>query len=174
MARSADTPDSTVKQVAGPDLSKAPPTEKPMAAATETIKSAMEQFTTAGNQAFKDNMEKSLSALTQLNTYSKQNLEAAVASVTAAARGAEALGAQTLAYSKKSLEDNVAAARTLAGCKSLQEAVEYQTTFARTAMETYLAEMNRMSETFTNAMKDSLKPINERVTAVVERAQATR
>jgi phasin family protein len=173
MARSVETPDSPVEQVASPALN-ALPTEKSMAAATEAMKTTMEQFTTAGNQAFKDNMEKSLSALSQFNTYSKQNLEAVVASATAAAKGAEAISAQTLAYSKKSLEDNVAAAKTLASCKSLQEAVEYQTTFARTAMESYLAQMSSMSETFAASMKDSLKPINERVTAMVERVQAAR
>jgi phasin family protein len=145
-----------------------------MANPAETMKSTVEQFTTASNQAFKDNVEKSLSALATFNTYSKQNLEAVVASVTAAAKGAEAISAQTLAFSKKSMEDNVAAAKTLANCKSLQEAVEYQTSFAKTAMETYMAQMNSMSETVTASMKDSFKPINERVTAFVERVQAAR
>jgi len=145
-----------------------------MANPAETVKSTVEQFTTASNQAFKDNVEKSLSALATFNTYSKQNLEAVVASVTAAAKGAEAISAQTLAFSKKSMEDNVAAAKTLANCKSLQEAVEYQTSFAKTAMEAYMAQMNSMSETVTASMKDSFKPINERVTAFVERVQAAR
>jgi phasin family protein len=62
----------------------------------------------------------------------------------------------------------------LANCKSLQEAVEYQTSFAKTAMEAYIAQVNSMSETITASMKDSFKPINERVTAFVERVQATR
>ena len=145
-----------------------------MATAADTMKTTVEQFTTAGNQAFKDNVEKSLAALATLNTQSKQNLEAVVASVTAATKGAEAIGAQTLAVSKKTLEDNVTAAKTLANCKSMQEAVEYQTAFAKTAMETYMAEMTRMSETMSASMKDSMKPINERVTAFVERVQAAR
>lgn len=145
-----------------------------MATAADTMKTTVEQFTAAGNQAFKDNVEKSLAALATLNTHSKQNLEAVVASVTAATKGAEAIGAQTLAFSKKALEDNVTAAKTLANCKSMQEAVEYQTAFAKTAMETYMAEMTRLSETMSTSMKDSMKPINERVTAFVERVQAAR
>ena len=79
----------------------------------ETIKSTVDQFTTAGNQAFKDSIEKSLSALGEANAHSKKNLEAVVASVTAATKGAEALGAQTMAYSKKAMEDHVAAAKSL-------------------------------------------------------------
>ena len=143
-------------------------------AAAETMKATVEQMSAAGNQAFKDNVEKSLSAIATFNTYSKQNLEAVVASVTAATKGAEAIGAQTLAFSKKSLEDNVTAAKTLAGCKSLQEAVEYQTAFAKTAMEAYMAQMTSLSEAMTASMKDSMKPINERVTAMVEQVQSAR
>ena len=95
-----------------------------MATGAETLKSTVEQFTTAGNQAFKDNVEKSLASLNEANAYSKKNLEAVVASVTAATKGAEVLGAQAMAFSKKSIEDQVAAAKALAGAKSVQEAVE--------------------------------------------------
>ena len=140
----------------------------------ETIKSTVDQFTTAGNQAFKDSIEKSLSALGEANTHSKKNLEAVVASVTAATKGAEALGAQAMAYSKKAMEDHVAAAKSLTSAKSVQEVVELQTSFAKSALEAYMAEMTRMSETVSASVKDSMKPLNERVTAMVERVQAAR
>ena len=146
-----------------------------MAAAAAThANSPAAQFTMAGNTAFKDAIEKSLTALAETNTYSKKNLEAMVASATAAAKGAEAVGAHAMAYSKKTVEDQMVAAKSLSQAKSLQEAVELQTAFAKTAMETYMAEMTRMSELFTASMKDSMKPLNERVTATVERLQAAR
>jgi phasin family protein len=140
----------------------------------EALKSTVEQFTTAGNQAFKDSIEKSLAALGELNTQSKNNVEAVVASITAATKGAEALGAQAMAYSKKALDDQVAAAKSLTGAKSVQEAVELQTAFAKTALETYIAELNKASETVAASVKDSFRPINERLTAFVERVQAGR
>lgn len=143
-------------------------------AAAEAVKTTVEQMTTASNQAFKDAVEKTLSALNEANTYSKSNLEAVVASVTAATKGAETLGAQAMAYSKKSVEDQVAAAKSLAGAKSIQEVVELQTAFAKSALEAYMAEMGKMSETVAASFKDSLKPLNERVTAAVERMQAAR
>jgi len=138
----------------------------------ETIKSTVDQFTTAGNQAFKDSIEKSLSALGEVNAHSKKNLEAVVASVTAATKGAEALGAQAMAYSKKALEDQVAAAKNLAGAKSVQEVVELQTSYAKFALESYIAEMNKASETVAASVKESFQPLNERVTAFVEKIQA--
>ena len=142
--------------------------------AAETFTTTVEQFATAGNQAFKDSIEKSLAAFGEVNTHSKKNLEAAVASVTAATKGAEALGAQAMAFSKKSIEDQVAAAKSLAGAKSVQEVVELQTAFAKSALETYMAEFAKMSDTVSASVKESMKPINERVTATVEKFQAVR
>jgi phasin family protein len=145
-----------------------------MATGAETLKTTVEQFTTAGNQAFKDNVEKSLATLNEVNTYSKKNLEAIVASVTAATKGAEALGAQVMAFSKKSMEDQVAAAKALAGAKSVQEAVELQTAWVKAAMEGYMAEASKMGEVVAASVKDSVKPLNERVTATVEKLQAAK
>lgn len=150
-------------------------------AATETAKKTADQATNAaaqaqaaGAQAFREGVDKSLSALTELNTLGKKNVEAVVESVTAATRGAEAIGAQTLAFTKKNWEDGVNAAQALAGARSVQEAIELQTSFAKTAMETYLAEVTRLTDTMTASVKDTFKPINERMTAVVERVQSAR
>ena len=142
--------------------------------AAETVKNTVEQFTTAGNVAFKDAVEKSLASLNEVNAHSKKNLEAVIASVTASTKGAEALGAQAMAYSKKAVEDQVAAAKSLSGAKSIQEVVELQTTFAKSALEAYIAEFSKISEIVSASVKDSVKPLNERVTAAVERLQAAR
>ncbi|WGM39320.1 TIGR01841 family phasin [Caulobacter sp. NIBR1757] len=143
-------------------------------AAAETFKATVEQFTVAGNQAFKDQVEKNLAGLNELNAHSKKNLEAVVASVTAATKGAESLGAQYMAYSKTAVENQVAAAKALSGAKSVQEAVELQTTWAKSAMELYMAQVGKMGETVAAAVKDSMKPLNERVTATVEKLQSVK
>ncbi len=143
-------------------------------AAAETVKASVEQFATAGNLAFKDQVEKSLAGLNEMNAHSKKNLEAVVASVTAATKGAESLGALYMAYSKTAVENQVAAAKALSGAKSVQEAVELQTTWAKSAMELYMAEVGKMGETVAAAVKDSMKPLNERVTATVEKLQSVK
>ncbi len=143
-------------------------------AAAETAKSTVEQFTAAGNVAFKDAVEKSLAQLNEFNTHSKQNLEAVIASVTASTKGVEALSAEAMAYSKKAVEDQVAAAKSLSGAKSFQEALELQTAFAKSALDAYIAGVSKMSDIVTASVKDSVKPLNARVTAAVERLQAAR
>ena len=143
-----------------------------MTEGVETIKATVDQFTAAGNQAFKDNVEKSLTALNEINAQAKQNLEALVASATAATKGAEAVSAQTIAFSKQAFEEQVAAAKQLAGAKSVQEAFELQTAWAKSAFESYIANFGKLTETVTESVKETAKPLNERVAAVVERAQA--
>ncbi|MGI8839661.1 MAG: phasin family protein [Caulobacteraceae bacterium] len=143
-------------------------------ATAAAVKDTAEQFTAAGNRAFKDSVEKSMFALSEMNANSRKNLEAVVASATAAAKGAETLGTRAIAYSRKSLEGQVVAAKSLAGAKSLQEAVELQTAFAKSTFESYVAEVGKMGETVAASMKESMSPLNERVTALVERVQAAR
>ncbi len=149
-------------------------------AAKETVKTAekakatTDQFSAAGAKAFKDGVEKSLASLNELNAQSKQNLEALVASVTATAKGAEALGAQAMAYGKTAVDKHVEAAKALSSARSVQEVIELQSTYAKSAMETYIAEMNRASETYSSMVKTAFRPLNERATAAVETLQAAR
>jgi len=144
-----------------------------MEAPAKAAKTPYEYFT-VGNLAFKENIERSIAAMSEVNAHSKKNLEALIASATAAAKGVETVGARAMAFSKKSIEGQIAAAKALAAAKSIQEAVELQTGFAKNAFETYVAEVNEISEITSASVKDALSPINERVTAIVERVQAPR
>ena len=68
----------------------------------------------------------------------------------------------------------MAQAKALTTARSLQEVIELQTGFAKTAIEGYIAQLNVASETVSSAVKDTLRPLNERATAVVEQFQAAR
>jgi phasin family protein len=145
-----------------------------MTKGAENLKNTAERFTAAGDKAFRDGIEKSLVGLNEVNAASKRNLEAVVESVTAATKGAETLGANTLAYTKKSWEEATTAAQALTSAKSIQEVVEVQTAWAKGAIEAYLAEVTRATDIVSASVKDSFKPINERATAAVERFQSAR
>lgn len=140
----------------------------------EQFKAQAEQLQAKGTQALREGVEKTSATMAELSAQSKQNMEALTASATAAQKGAEALSAQVVSYSKTSWENGVAAAQTISQARSVQELIELQTNFAKSAMETYLSEVTKMTETLTGSVKDSFKPINERVTASVEKFQAAR
>ena len=140
----------------------------------DKMKATTDQYAATGARAFKDGVEKSLAGFNQMNTQAKQNVEAMVASTTAAAKGAESLGAQAMEYSKSAMDKHVETVKAISSARSVQEVIELQTAYAKSSMETYLAEMNRASETFSAALKNSFRPLNERATAMVETMQAAR
>ena len=156
-----------------------------MADAAETVKKTVEQnaakaqaqaetMQAAGSKVFREGVDKSVASLTELNAHGKKNLEAVVESAAAAQKGVEALSQETLAFTKKSWEDGVAAAQSLSKARSVQELVELQTSWAKSASEAYMAQFGKATEILTASVKDSFKPINERVTASVEKFQAAR
>jgi phasin family protein len=142
--------------------------------AQATFQANAEQAQAAGAKAFREVADKSAAGISELNAQGKQNLEALVASAAAAQKGVETLSAQSVAFTKKSWEDGVAAAQSLSQARSIQELLELQTTWAKSATEAYLAEVTKATDVLTASVKDSFKPINERVTASVEKFQAAR
>jgi phasin family protein len=119
-------------------------------------------------------MEKSLSAINDMNAQAKRNVEAVVASLTAATHGAEALSTQAMAFTKKSVEGQVEHSKALTSARSMQELIELQTSFAKSAFESYVSEITHAAETLSTAMKDSLRPLNERATSLAETLQSQR
>jgi phasin family protein len=119
-------------------------------------------------------MEKSLSAINEMNAQAKRNVEAVVASLTAASHGAEALSSQAVAFTKKSVEGQVEHSKALASARSVQELIELQTSFAKSAFEAYVAEVTHAAETLSTAMKETFRPLNERTTAMAETLQSQR
>ncbi|KAK0360084.1 hypothetical protein LTR94_028699, partial [Friedmanniomyces endolithicus] len=102
------------------------------------------------------------------------NLDAIVESATVAQKGAEALSKQALGFAKTSWEEGVAASKELSAARSVQEFFELQTSWTKKSMERYMAELTKTNDIVTATVKDSFKPINERVSASVETFQAAR
>ena len=63
--------------------------------------------------------------------YSQENVDAIVTSSKVAAKAVESLSAEISAYSKKSYEDGLAAAKELTASKSVSDFVEKQTEFGK-------------------------------------------
>lgn len=138
------------------------------------VKAQAETMQAAGTQAFREGVDKSVASLGELNAQGKKNLDAIVESASVAQKGAEALSQQALGFAKTAWEDGVAASKELSTARSVQEFFELQTAWAKKSMERYVAELTKTNEIVTATVKDSLKPINERVTASVETFQAAR
>lgn len=148
-------------------------TTKSTARPAKTATEAFEQVTAVSSEAVRENIDRSLAALSEASAFGKQNIEAWMASAGAAQKGLEALSARTVAFQKQALENHVAATKSLMTSKSVQEFVEKQNAYAKSSFEAYVAELSTVSELVADVAKETFQPINERVNAVGQLIQTS-
>lgn len=147
-----------------------------MAPKTKTFE-AKETFEAAfknGSESMKDAFEKMTAGFGDFASVNRENAEAIVKAANAAAKGFEQINSELLAFSRQSMEDGVAAVKTIMGSKSLQEAMEAQSDFTKSAFDAYVSQMSKVGELFVSATRDAIEPISGRVKATMEAIQAGR
>ena len=127
-----------------------------------------------GAAAMKSGLENALKGYDAFLGYGKETAEAVMKSATVAGKGVETINNELYSFSKQSIEDSVAATKAVMGSKSVHEAFEFQTDFAKSAFEAYVAEMSKISELATTATKDTFAPFKGRVQAWLDVVQSTR
>jgi phasin family protein len=143
--------------------------------ATDKATATAEYAIANGTEALKAGFDKAIKNYDLVLGYGKDTAEAVMKSATVAGKGVETLNGELYAYSKQSLEDSITATKAIMGSKSLHEAFEYQSDFAKSAFESYIGEMTKFGELFTATTKDSFAPLQGRVEAwldVVQTAKA--
>ena len=147
---------------------------KTTARAAKSATEAFEQVTTASSEAVRENIDRGLAALSEASAFGKQNVEAWLASATAAQKGMETISAHAVAFSKTAIENHVAAAKSLMTSKSVQEFVEKQNDYAKSSFEAYVAELTSLSDLLSGVAKEVTQPINERLSAAGQFVQTAR
>ncbi|HJW41611.1 MAG TPA: TIGR01841 family phasin [Rhizomicrobium sp.] len=145
--------------------------------AGDKIEATAETFETAfktGTEALKANFEKAVKSYDQILGFSKDTVEAYVKAANVAGKGAETLHNEIYSYSKQTLEGSIANAKALMATKSPHEAFELQTGFAKSAFESYIGQMTKISELMVAASKETFEPIQGRVQAWVDVVQNAR
>ena len=127
-----------------------------------------------GTEAFQAGFEKALKNYDIVLGYGKETAEACMKSATVAGKGVESINNEIYAYSKQSLEDSIAATKAVMGSKSVHEAFEYQSEFAKSAFESYVGELTKFGELFSTAAKDSFAPLKGRMEAWLDVVQTAR
>src|SRR5258707_1915160 len=92
----------------------------------------------------------------------------------AAGRGVKSSNSEIYSYSKESIEEAVTATKAVLGSKSVHEAFEFQTDFAKSAFESYVSELSKISELATATTKETYAPFKGRVQAWLDTVQSVR
>ncbi len=92
---------------------------------------------------------------------SKEGFDAALRSYGELSKGFQALSTKVTDYSKKAFEDATHAFEQLLGAKSIEQAIEIQSQYAKKAYDTWAAEASKLSELYVGMARDAYKPVEQ-------------
>lgn len=127
-----------------------------------------EKTSAAAKEQFEKTTAQLLKGYEDLQATSKANVDALLESSAIAAKGAEDLGREVVAYSQSVLDQSITTGKALLTAKSLQEVVELQNSFLKSSFDAFVAEATRIQELSVKVTNDALAPLSSRVNATVE------
>ena len=121
----------------------------------------------------KEGVEKAVKTAEELVAFNQGNMEAFVKSSQIWATGVQDISKQFAAAAQASLDESISAFKALTSVKSLKDALELQSSFARTTLEKSLAESGKLTDASFKLTEQALAPIAARVTVAVEKFAKT-
>jgi phasin family protein len=100
--------------------------------------------------------------------FSQANLEAFVKSGQIWSAGVQELTKQIASSAKASFDESVSTFKAMSTVKSVKEAMDLQSTFAKAALEKAMAESNKLTDASIKLTEQTLAPITARVTVAAE------
>lgn len=137
----------------------------PKTATTKAATKKIEDLTAETQKTVEESMEKVSKGIEDATAFGQENMEAMVTSSKIAAKAAEDINAELMAYTKKSYEEGMAAAKELTSCKSVTEYFEKQNEIAKVSFEGFVAEATKLNEMYSAATKEMFAPITDRFNA---------
>ncbi len=124
-----------------------------------------EQALAAGQNTF----EGAVKGYDEFTAFGKQAFDAWIAAGNSTAKGYEAINAEMLSFGKDRVEDTIAVTKALFGAKSVDQAVQMQSDFAKKAFDAYVAETSKLGELVNKTTLDEFAPVTARYSAAFER-----
>lgn len=114
------------------------------------------------------NVQKTMKTAEELLAFGQGNVAAFTSSGQIFAAGAQELSQSIVAQAQAQADETVAAFKSFAAVKSVQDLLDLQTAFARTLFAKSAAETNRLSAATRKLADEALAPINARVALAAE------
>lgn len=137
-------------------------------------KTQVQDIATETQKTINENVDKVAKGMEEAAQFGQENVDAVVASSKIAAKAAESVSHELMAFSKKSYEDGLAAMKDISTSKSVTEVFEKQTAYTKTMTEAFITEAAKINELTAAAWKEAAQPINQRFTAAVDVMRSVR
>jgi phasin family protein len=147
--------------------------EKSLSAVREGIEKATKGMESS-QAKLKEGVEKAVKTSEEMLSFSQGNVEALVKAGQIYASGIQDISKHIAASSKASIEESVAFGKSLLGVKSVKEAVDLQTGFAKSSIEKAVSESNKLTDATVKLTEQAIAPLTARVALAVETFGKTR
>lgn len=108
----------------------------------------------------------------QFITFGQGNVEALVKASQIFATGLQDISKQIAANAQSAMDESLSTFRAMAGVKSVKEAFDLQTSFARTSFEKAVSQTGHLTEASFKLAEQAYEPIAGRMTLAVESFKA--
>ena len=127
-----------------------------------------------GADAIENGVESAMQNYNQIAELGKENFDAFMDSANIATKGFEKINQEAVAFSKQSIEEGVAMAKSAINARTVQDLFEIQSDYTKQAFDAYLGQMNRFADVLADTAKEAGEPINARFKVWVGLAQNLR
>lgn len=142
-----------------------------MADATKKIEAAVDQTAAVGREGVDEGSRMARKSFEDMAVFGQGNIEAMMRAQSVAAKAAEEINAELVAYSKKSMEESVAHAKNLAASKTLTELMDKQASFMKLSMDGMVQQGAKLNELMLDAARGVMEPVAQRMNLAAETAR---
>jgi hypothetical protein len=126
-----------------------------------------------GVDLFRTGFEKTAKLGESVGEFNKDTLEAYMESATVAGSGLQSVAQETSSYAQQVIEDAIAASKAMMSSKSINDVIELQTSFTKTAFASYAGHLSRLNKTLVATAKQTCAPLQARAEAAAQFIQST-
>ncbi len=160
--------DSTAETTAEAAAAATKGFEQTLAAMKEGMEKASKGFETQ-QVKMKEGVEKAMKTAEEMVAFSQGNVEAFVKASQIFTAGLQDLSKHLTAQSKAAFEESTSFTKTLMSVKSVKEAVDLQSGFAKASLEKAVAETSKITDASVKLAEQAVAPLTARLTLAVEK-----
>lgn len=137
-------------------------------ATAKTAAKKVETLVEDAQKAANDQYAKVTKSMEDAATFNQENVDALMKCSNLAVKAAEEMNAEIMSYSKRTVQEGVAAAKELSSIKSVPELVEKQAELAKHSFDEFMKQSARFNELYMAAAKEVYAPLNDRASAAAD------
>ncbi|MFT6556602.1 MULTISPECIES: phasin family protein [Sneathiella] len=141
-------------------------------AAESAFKSGSEAFKANYEKAVKDgkaNVEKATKSLSEVPFYDAEGSESFMKVGATAVEKGEKISAEIVEFSTEQVSEYFSVTRSLIEAEDVQKAIELQSEYARSSVETYVSEFGKLNSMFVDAAKTVMEPFGAQYAANMDK-----